>query len=321
MTYLRHPALLALTLTASVACGSGGGSDESAGTAGSTTDATGSTPTTEPPASTSTAQADDTGTTTADPTGATTTVDESGGSSESSGGIPTEPFSFFVTSLRAMQELSGSQDGFGGDLRFGETGPGAGLRGADAICAAIAEQSMPGAAAKQWRAFLSVSSDENGQPVDAIDRIGTGPWYDRLGRVVAMTPADLQNVRPINGDPAIADDLPNEDGVPNHQPDPTQPEVDNHDTLTGSDEAGNLLGIEATCSDWTSSVGEDGVRPRVGHSWPRSLDNGRHWISEHDAGGCAPGVNIAGGGGPQPGDFTVGAGGGYGGIYCFALYP
>lgn len=230
-------------------------------------------------------------------------------------------FSFFVTSLTALRELSGSSDGFGGDLRFGETGAGAGLRGADKLCATIAERSLAGSGSKPWRAFLSVSADASGAKVNAIDRVGTGPWYDRVGRLVAATKTDLLAQRPATADAAIIKDLPNEDGVPNHQPDPTQPEVDNHDTLTGSDEAGNLLGIEATCSDWTSSVGEDGVRPRVGHSWPRSLDNGRHWISEHDAGGCAPGVNIAGGGGPQPGDFTVGAGGGYGGIYCFALYP
>ena len=36
-------------------------------------------------------------------------------------------------------------------------GPGAGLRGADIICAEIAERSMPGASAKQWRAFLSAA--------------------------------------------------------------------------------------------------------------------------------------------------------------------
>ena len=40
-----------------------------------------------------------------------------------------------------MRELSGSQDGFGGDLRFGEA---TGLAGADKICTTIAEQSMPG---------------------------------------------------------------------------------------------------------------------------------------------------------------------------------
>jgi hypothetical protein len=34
--------------------------------------------------------------------------------------------SFFVTSLQSLRELSGSQSGFGGNLRFGETGEGAG---------------------------------------------------------------------------------------------------------------------------------------------------------------------------------------------------
>ena len=34
-------------------------------------------------------------------------------------------FSFFVTSQKALEELSGSPDGFGGDLSYGETGPGA----------------------------------------------------------------------------------------------------------------------------------------------------------------------------------------------------
>src|SRR5690349_20801870 len=72
----------------------------------------------------------------------------------SDGDAVSEHFSFFVTSLKAMQELSGSEDGFGGDLRFGETGAGAGLRGADKICTTIAEQSLPGNA-KTWRAFLS----------------------------------------------------------------------------------------------------------------------------------------------------------------------
>jgi hypothetical protein len=309
-------------MVAALACGSSADAetDATTGTTTGTSLGTSTTMTTESPTEPTTSGDSQAVTSSGDPSDPTT-VDSSGSSSESSGGIPTEPFSFFVTSLRAMQELSGNDQGFGGDLRFGEVGAGAGLRGADLICAAIAEQSMPGAAAKQWRAFLSASADDNGQPVHAIDRIGEGPWFDRLGRVVAMNKTDLQNERPVGGDAAIADDLPNEDGVPNHQPDPTQPEVDNHDTLTGSDPVGMFADAGATCSDWTSSVGEEGVRPVVGHSWPRSPDNGRHWISEHEAGGCAPGVNLEGGGGPQPGDYTVGAGGGYGGIYCFSLYP
>ena len=56
-----------------------------------------------------------------------------------------ERFSFFVTSLKAMQELSGNEDGFGGDLRFGETGPGAGLRGA--TCASPAAKAVASALA------------------------------------------------------------------------------------------------------------------------------------------------------------------------------
>jgi hypothetical protein len=109
-----------------------------------------------------------------------------GGSGGTGGTAPLPRFSFFVTSLKAMRELSGSQNGFGGDLRFGETGEGAGLRGADKICTRIAERSMPGSGAKQWRAFLSATSGgANGGAVHAIDRVGQGPWYDRLARLVA----------------------------------------------------------------------------------------------------------------------------------------
>jgi len=235
------------------------------------------------------------------------------------GGLPL--FSFFVTSLVALQQLSGSEHGFGGDLRFGQTGPGAGLRGADAICAAIAERSMPGAAAKQWRAFLSVVDDGNGQTVHAIDRIGEGPWYDRVGRLLAPTRADLLGVRPQNGHPAIQNDLPNEDGIPNHQPDPSEEPVDNHHMLTGSNEAGELQSAYSTCLDWTTRDGDPANGdPRCGFSWPRGAGSrGNDWKSGFSAPGCAAGVDL--GGVPEPGDDFVGAGGGYGGFYCFALLP
>jgi hypothetical protein len=184
---------------------------------------------------------------------------------------PVEKFSFFVTSLKVLQELSGSQLGFGGDLRFGETGPGAGLRGADKICATIAERSMPGAGKKNWRAFLSAVADDKGIQVNAIDRIGNGPWYDRLGRAFALSKQDLMNVRPASAHPAIQNDFPNEDGVPNHRPDPNQPEVDNHDMLTGTNDKGQLYSKTATCKDWTANLGDKASEglPRVGHSWPR----------------------------------------------------
>jgi hypothetical protein len=238
-------------------------------------------------------------------------------------------FSFFVTSLAALQDLSGNDQGFGGDLRYGETGAGAGLRGADKLCAAIAERSMPGASAKTWRAFLSVTDDGTGHQVNAIDRIGDGPWYDRLGRLLAPSKADLMFTRPQNGDATIQNDFPNEDGVPNHKPDTTQAAVDNHDMLTGSTTSGTLYSATATCLDWTGGTGSSAEgKPRVGHSWPRSGGGGgpgggdmNSWMSSLTESGCAPGVSLVEMGPPDPNSNTVGSGGGYGGFYCFALVP
>jgi hypothetical protein len=195
-------------------------------------------------------------------------VNPDGGDGNAVGGA--EHFSFFVASLRALQELSGREIGFGGDLRFGETGAGAGLRGADKICATIADRSLSGSSAKQWRAFLSAADDGAGNPVHAIDRIGAGPWYDRHGRLLAPSIASLLNTRPQGGDPAIVNDFPNEHGIANHDPDGLG-QVDNHDMLTGTNDRGQLYAAASTCLDWTSATGDiarEG-RPRVGHSWPR----------------------------------------------------
>lgn len=239
-------------------------------------------------------------------------------------------FSFFVTSLAVLRDLSGSELGFGGDLRFGETGAGAGLRGADKICSTIAERSMPGSSAKQWHAFLSATDDGNGSPVRAIDRIGSGPWYDRVGRLLAPTLEDMMGTRPANGDATIRDDFPNEDGVPNHEPDVGQGEVDNHDMLTGTNSDGGLYSATATCLDWTANAGDKVAegQPRVGHSWPRGGgfpagggNDINSWMDSLTESGCAPGVNLVEMGGPQPNSNTVGSGGGYGGFYCFALNP
>ena len=233
-------------------------------------------------------------------------------------------FSFFVTSLRALQELSNNQQGFGGDLRFGETGPGAGVRGADKICATIAERSMPGAGAKQWRAFLCATNDGNGAPVHAIDRIGAGPWYDRTGRLLAPDKQSLLSIRPQGGDPTIQNDFPNEDGVPTHDPDGTG-DVDNHDMLTGCNMRGQVEAANRTCLDWTANAGNEALEgePRVGHSWPRdpSPFPPNSWISSLIESGCAPGVSLVEMGPPDPNSNTVGSGGGYGGFYCFALIP
>jgi hypothetical protein len=257
--------------------------------------------------------------------------------------VELEHFSFFVTSLASLVQLSGNSQGFGGDLTFGETGAGAGLRGADKICATIAELSQPGSSAKEWRAFLSAADDGSGAPVNAIDRIGEGPWYDRLGRLFANDKAELLYDRPQSAHAAIKNDFPNEWGVPNHQPDPTQPKVDNHDMLTGSNKLGKLYGATATCKDWTAATGNTTTegKPRVGHSWPTTTGPGgggggetmaappgpgddkdmANWMSALTEAGCKAGINLVENGAGDQSLKTVGAGGGYGGFYCFALVP
>lgn len=276
----------------------------------------------------------------------------SGGGSASGGMSQVDPavekFSFFLTSLASIREVSKSQDGFGGDLRFGETGDGAGLRGADKICKAIAEIGMPGAGAKDWRAFLSATKGgPNGGPVHAKSRIGNGPWYDAAGRLVAMTLQDLVGSnRPKGADSAIRDDLPNEFGVPNHSADAPGCSgnqcPDNHQVLTGTNCVGELYtggGIsgggnevqadctgvtppmndadpEYTCNDWTSK--EASGKPWCGHSWPRQ-GSGLSWMSAARDGGCAPCVKLTEAGGVT--SACVGSAGGYGGFYCFEYKP
>jgi hypothetical protein len=229
-------------------------------------------------------------------------------------------FSFFVTSQKALEKLSGSTKGFGGDFRFGKTGQGAGLLGADSICECIAEMSMPGSKVKKWRAFLSVEKGPEGTQVNAIDRIGKGPWYDRTGRLLANELSELTaGNRPINADEDIINDLPNEDGIPNHRPDPTQPAVDNHHMVTGSNKQGKLNSNTSTCDDWTSVTSSD--RPMCGFSWPRGMGGGggSHWISGFQAGGCKAGTHTTNDFGGERG--IIGSDGGYGGFYCFALVP
>jgi len=213
------------------------------------------------------------------------------------------PFSFFVTSIESMRMLSGSQDGFGGDL--------GGLAGADQICQTIGANA--GAGDKTWRAFLSVANGPGGAPIHARDRVGAGPWYDRNGRVVAQDLGGLLQERP-DGDVTIVSDLPNELGIPQMQ------FGDNHDVMTGTNELGMLDGVDpsATCNDWTSSVGpgSEGL-VRTGHSWPAG--SGASWMRAHRLRGCAAGVNLVQDGGGSGN--CVGCSGGYGAIYCFSLEP
>ena len=223
----------------------------------------------------------------------------SGGTKAGTGGTTASTstlakFSFFVTSYAALQKIAGNTKGLGGDLRHGETGAGAGLRGADKICTEIAESSLAGAGTKTWRAFLSATADESGKQVNAIERIGSGPWYDRIGRLFANNLNELYYDRPQNADAAIKNDFPNETGTTNQNPDKTG-DVDNHDMLTGSNAQGQLYSATATCKDWTVADGaSSNGQPRVGHSWPTG---GQLGCSDSSSGGDAS----MGGGGPLMG--------------------
>ncbi|HKO92754.1 MAG TPA: hypothetical protein VJU61_16480 [Polyangiaceae bacterium] len=255
-------------------------------------------------------------------------------------GAPADPlphFSFFVTSQAGLYGLAAGQyapapdpaQGYGGDL--------GGLRGADEICSMLAQRANPGDR-KVWRAFLSSSGSVSGERVDAIGRVGPGPWYDYNGVLLAR---DLRGLLPDTSGRPTGAVAPLKRMFSDENGEAAQvPAQDNHDTLTGSDSCGRLYddganGATATCNDWTSKTlhgregnlaGVGGQIP-VGHSWPRAFGAGfggddalgARWIGDHTISGCEPGYDVNGGQGAPAGDFRVGAGGGYGGFYCFAL--
>ena len=238
-----------------------------------------------------------------------------------------DSFSFFVTSMNAIWELSGSvpddmSGGFGGDFQ--------GIEGADSICQSIAIATGHGE--KRWRAYLSATDDGSGNPVHAIERVGQGPWYDANGRLVANDIDGLLSGNRPAGDEQSVNDLPDECGVP------ISTIGDAHDVPTGSNTEGKIRSTnpESTCNDWTSSDenvgvpqtgfgpgGEDGdTDVFCGHSFPRNRggggpggNRGQNWQSDHKLRGCGKGGNLLQNG---PGEGAcIGCSGGYGALYCF----
>src|SRR5207247_1901013 len=67
-----------------------------------------------------------------------------------------------------------------------------GLVGADRQCQALADAA--GGGDKLWRAYLSTSF--NGRAaVNAGDRIGTGPWYNKKGALIARGVSELHSAQ------------------------------------------------------------------------------------------------------------------------------
>ncbi len=197
---------------------------------------------------------------------------------------PTPPISFFVTSTGV---------GKGGDL--------GGLAGADRHCQALANAVGSG---KTWHAYLSTQASAGQAAVNARDRIGTGPWYNARGAVVATDLAHL------HGDTHEAARLGNNlskntalteknEAVKGAGDTPNQ-----HDILTGSTPDGRAFeaGADRTCKNYTSSAADGSAQ--VGH-FDRTGGGNTSWNSTHNSKGC--------------GQENLVSTGGAGLLYCFAV--
>ena len=184
---------------------------------------------------------------------------------------------FFVTSVGP---------GKGGNL--------GGLAGADAHCQALAKAA--GAGDRTWRAYLSTQAPSLSDPnfVNARDRIGTGPWQNAKGDVIARNVEELHSAASnLNKDTAL-----DEKGqrVNNRTDKPSK-----HDMLTGSRPDGTAFpgaqfanigaGVQfpdMTCGNWTKD-GNDGAA-MVGHfdrGGPIDSPWATSWNSSHPTLGCS----------------------------------
>lgn len=192
--------------------------------------------------------------------------------------------SFFVTS---------SGPGKGGDL--------GGLEGADRHCQTLAESA--GAGKRTWRAYLSTQGSklDDANFVNARDRIGTGPWQNAKGVVVATSVDNLHAANNITKDTAL-----DERGKPVNG----RTEKPNmHDILTGSRPDGTAFPGppfgDMTCGNWTKSS-PDGSAMTGHHDRAGPVDApwAKSWNSAHPTRGCQPeGIRTTGGEGL---------------LYCFA---
>ena len=172
-----------------------------------------------------------------------------------------------------------------------------GLEGADAHCQALAD--AVGAGDKTWRAYLSATAGEDGEAVNARDRIGAGPWYNVNGASVAE---DVDNLHSDDNNMTKETILTETGDQVNGRGD----EPNMHDILTGATPDGMASDGEGdtTCMNWTSSDSTGsalvGHHDRVGGG-----DNPTSWNSAHGSRGCSQ-SNLQGTGGN-------------GFFYCFAV--
>jgi len=146
--------------------------------------------------------------------------------------------------------------------------------GADAHCQMLA--AAVGAGGKTWRAYLSTTASGGQAAVNARDRIGTGPWYNFNGVMVAESVADLHS----DNNKLSKENSLNEKGeMVNGRGDTPN----RHDILTGTNLDGTAA--DATCDNWTSS-GEGSAN--VGHHDRQGGGaNPTSWVFSHASRGCS----------------------------------
>ncbi|KPK07478.1 MAG: lectin [Gemmatimonas sp. SG8_28] len=169
--------------------------------------------------------------------------------------------SFFVTS---------AGPGSGADL--------GGLAGADRHCQLLAD--AVGAGGRTWRAYLSTTASAGGETVHARDRIGTGPWYDARGVMIAK---DLDQLHGDDNNLTKETALSEKGEVVLGRGD--RPNM--HDILTGSNLDGTAYEAEGytNCDNWTSSGAGSA---RVGHhDRTGGGDHPTSWNSAHNSRGCS----------------------------------
>ena len=175
---------------------------------------------------------------------------------------------FFVTS---------AGPGKGGDL--------GGLAGADAHCQSLARAA--GAGNRNWRAYLSTQASKLGDKdfVNARDRIGSGPWQNAKGVVVARNVEELHSAAGnLNKDTAL-----DETGqIVNGRTE----KPNKHDILTGSRPDGTAFPgapfADMTCGNWTKST-PDGAAMTGHHDRVGPVDSpwATSWNSAHPTLGCS----------------------------------
>ena len=159
---------------------------------------------------------------------------------------------------------------------LGDGGNLGGLAGADAHCQALADAA---GSSRTWAAYLST---QGAGAVNARDRIGSGPWANANGLIMAR---DVESLHYDNSNFNWEFTL-DENGNQFASRIDGDPDFTVHDVLTGSQIDGTAFpaGQDQTCNNWTSN--SEGSA-RVGHADRYSFTTpGSPWNSAHGTPGC-----------------------------------